>query len=67
MWLVDEDCALQTLHVAIACFHVTVLAHEFACWGHVVFFGLSSCIMKHAMFATNMPSMPSQTLYGIHS
>ena len=37
MWLVDEDCALQTLHVAIACFHVTVLAHEFACWWHVVF------------------------------
>ena len=46
--LVDEDCALQTLHLAIACFHGTVLEHEFACWGDVVF-GLSSCIMNHAM------------------
>ena len=63
MWLVDEGCAMQTLHAAIACCHVAVLVHEFACWGHVAI-GLSSCSRNLALLAGSTPLMSSQTMHG---
>ena len=47
----EDDSTSSLSNLAMRACHVTVLAHEFACCGDVVF-GLSSCIMNHAMRMT---------------